>query len=127
MPSRDRDHQMACPVEGLLGMVVGKWKVSILWWLQQEAKRYTELQQALPGVTQKMLTQQLRELEHDGLVQRTVYPEVPSRVEYSLTKFGLGVKEALDKFGKFAYANEEEIEKTLQKSESKKSKSLYEK
>ena len=62
-----------------------------------------------------MLTQQLRELERDGLVQRTVYPEVPSRVEYSLTKFGFGVKEALDKFGKFAYANEEEIQKTLQK------------
>ncbi len=122
MPSRNRNHPMSCQVEGLLGMVGGKWKVSILWWLQQGTKRYTELQKLLPGVTQKMLTQQLRELERDSLVQRKVYSEVPSKVEYSLTDFGARLKKALDDLGKLAHSNEDEIEAS-QKSERKGKKS----
>lgn len=63
----------------------GKWKLEILWLLSQRVYRFNELRRAIPGVTQHMLTAQLRELEGDGLVQRTVYAEVPPRVEYRIT------------------------------------------
>ena len=119
MASRNRKHQMSCPVEGLLELVWGKWKVSILWWLQQGTKRFTELHRLLPGITQKMLTQQLRELEHHGLVRRKVYPEVPPKVEYSITDFGASLKEVLDHLGNWAEANAGKIERALKKSKGK--------
>jgi DNA-binding HxlR family transcriptional regulator len=63
----------------------GKWKLEILWVLSQRMHRFNELRRAIPGVTQHMLTAQLRELEQDGLVERTIHPEVPPRVEYRIT------------------------------------------
>lgn len=63
----------------------GKWKLEILWLLSQRMHRFNELRRAIPGVTQHMLTAQLRELESDGMVRRTVHPEVPPRVEYEIT------------------------------------------
>ena len=78
----------ACPAEVTLGVIGGRWKVLILYHLFDGVKRFSELQRALPGVTQKMLTQQLRELEGDGIVSRTVYPQVPPRVEYAMTPLG---------------------------------------
>jgi DNA-binding HxlR family transcriptional regulator len=108
---------MSCPVEGLLELIWGKWKVSILWWLQQRTMRFTELHRALPGITQKMLTQQLRELERHGLVSRKVYPEVPPKVEYSITDFGASLKEVLDHLGEWAENNSGEIKKAIRKSE----------
>jgi len=63
----------------------GKWKLEILWLLNQRVHRFNELRRAIPGVTQHMLTAQLRELERDGLVTRTVHPEIPPRVEYAIT------------------------------------------
>jgi DNA-binding HxlR family transcriptional regulator len=77
-----------CPMERLFDVIGGKWKVVIIWWLQDGPKRFSELRRSMPGVTQKMLTQQLRQLERDGLLSREVYPEVPPRVEYSLTPLG---------------------------------------
>jgi len=68
-----------------LGMITGKWKLEILWLLNQRMHRFGELRRALPGITQHMLTVQLRELESDGLVKRTIYAEVPPRVEYKIT------------------------------------------
>jgi len=77
-----------CPVEAALDVIGGKWKPLILWALGDEVMRFGELQKALPGVNTKMLTKQLRELEEDGVISRTVYPEVPPRVEYAITDFG---------------------------------------
>ncbi len=77
-----------CPVEVTLEIISGKWKCVILWWLRQGTKRFNELKLLIPGISQKVLTQQLRELEQDGLVQRDTYREAPPRVEYSLTPYG---------------------------------------
>lgn len=73
----------SCPVEAALDVVGGKWKVLILWWLHQRTYRFAELRRLIPGITEKMLTQHLRQLEADGIVHRQVYPTVPPKVEYS--------------------------------------------
>ena len=81
-----------CPAELTLRYIGGRWK-SVIWWhLKKDKKRFGELRKAIPKITQNMLTQQLRELERDGIVKRKVFPEVPLRVEYSLTDFGLTLK-----------------------------------
>jgi DNA-binding HxlR family transcriptional regulator len=71
-----------------LRVIGGKWKPLILWHINKNPVRFGELMRKMPGITQKMLTQQLRELEEDKLVIRTVYPEVPPRVEYILSEYG---------------------------------------
>jgi DNA-binding HxlR family transcriptional regulator len=84
-----------CPVEAALDVLGGKWKPLILWWLHQRTCRFSELRRLIPGITEKMLTQQLRELESDGIVHRRVFPVVPPKVEYSLTEHGRSLKRAL--------------------------------
>lgn len=79
---------VSCEVETTLQIIGGRWKVLIIRELLLGVRRFGELQRALPGVTQKMLTQQLREMEQDGIVHRKVYAEVPPKVEYSLTSLG---------------------------------------
>lgn len=91
-----------CPVEATLSVVGGKWKVIILWHLVNGTKRFNELQRSMPQITRKMLTQQLRELENDGLIIRTVYPQVPPKVEYSLSDYGktfIPVMESMAQWG----------------------------
>ncbi|HZQ25523.1 MAG TPA: helix-turn-helix domain-containing protein [Terriglobales bacterium] len=84
-----------CPVKLTTDIIGGKWKPLILFYLEGGRRRFSELQRLIPGMTKKMLTQHLRELEHDGIVHRKVYAEVPPRVEYSLTKHGESLKPIL--------------------------------
>ncbi len=87
---------LICPVDATLRLIGGKYKALILWHLIAGPLRYGELQRTIPQATAKMLTQQLRELERDGLLHRKVYPVVPPRVEYSLSAFGRSLKPLLD-------------------------------
>lgn len=86
------DFTMQDEMRRAFGMLSGKWKLEIMWLLRQRTLRFGELRKGIPGITQHMLTAQLRELEADGLVLRTVYAEVPPRVEYQTTTkaHGLG-------------------------------------
>lgn len=86
----------ACPVETTLMLIGDKWKVLILRGLIPGTKRFGELKKSIGGVSQKVLTAQLRDLEEKGLIQRTVYAEVPPRVEYSLTELGKSLSPILD-------------------------------
>lgn len=86
----------ACPVETTLTMISDKWKVLILRDLLTGTKRFGELKKSLTGVSQKVLTSQLREMEENSLVERKAYPEVPPRVEYSLTPLGRSLKPIMD-------------------------------
>lgn len=77
-----------CPIEATLNVIGGKWKPMILCLLAGETLRYNKIQQLIPEISPKMLTKQLRELEDDGLVLRKMYPQIPPKVEYSITDFG---------------------------------------
>ncbi|MEA3466380.1 MAG: helix-turn-helix domain-containing protein [Thermodesulfobacteriota bacterium] len=92
----DEKKEYRCTVAVTLEVIGGKWKSLILWHLKKNTLRFSQLQRRLGKVTQKMLTQQLRDLERDGLVYRQVYAEVPPRVEYSLTELGRSVIPILD-------------------------------
>ncbi|MCL2677786.1 MAG: helix-turn-helix transcriptional regulator [Clostridiales bacterium] len=85
-----------CPVVATLEMIGGKYKALILWHLTGETRRFGELRKLIPQATQKMLTQQLRELEEDNLIIRTVYPVVPPKVEYRLSALGESIKPVLE-------------------------------
>ncbi|GBR43967.1 winged helix-turn-helix transcriptional regulator [Neokomagataea thailandica] len=87
----DEHFTMQDEMRRAFSMLSGKWKLEIMWLLHQRIHRFGELRKAIPGITQHMLTAQLRELEADGLIFRTVYAEVPPRVEYKITAKALGL------------------------------------
>ncbi len=88
-----------CPVENALKLISGKWKPVIIYRLSLKTHRFGELQRSIPGVTQRILILQLRELERDGMVKRKVYAEVPPKVEYSLTPAAKDISPILTSFG----------------------------
>ena len=94
--------RLTCEVETTLRVIGGRWKVLIIRELMGGVKRFGELQRALGGITQKMLTQQLREMEHDGIIHREVYLQVPPKVEYSLTPLGESLKPIIDSMHEWA-------------------------
>lgn len=97
-----------CPAEQTLAAISGRWKLLVLRELDSGAKRFGELQRALEGITQKVLTQQLRELETDGLVHREVYPQVPPKVEYSLTALGESLHPVIQQMHHWGLEREED-------------------
>ena len=95
-PQTEKKELPACPVETTLMLIGDKWKVLILRDLLPGTKRFGELKKSIGTVSQKVLTAQLRDMERNGLVNRKVYPEVPPRVEYSLTELDQSLKPILD-------------------------------
>jgi DNA-binding HxlR family transcriptional regulator len=106
MVSRAEEYsKLTCEVETTLKVIGGRWKVLIIRELITGVKRFGELQRSLPGITQKMLTQQLREMEEDGIIHREVYPQIPPKVEYSLTPLGETLKPILYAMHEWAVQN----------------------
>ncbi|WP_138417678.1 winged helix-turn-helix transcriptional regulator [Aquibacillus sediminis] len=93
-----------CRVEDALSILVGKWKpIILLYLLRDGTQRFSELKRNVPGITQKMLTKHLRELEEEDIIERVVYPQVPPKVEYSITEYGRSLQpilEAMHEWGK---------------------------
>jgi DNA-binding HxlR family transcriptional regulator len=117
------DKPFNCEKELTLAVIGGKWKMLILWYLGKEGtKRFNELKSLMPGITQRMLVNQLRELEEDLIVHREVYPVVPPKVEYSLTEQGkslMPILESMYEWGKnymkaTAMKNEGEINESIE-------------
>ena len=92
---------LECPLTNAMNVIGGKWKIVILGHLLKKEKRFGELKRSIQGVTQKMLTQQLRELENDGIVHREIYKEIPPKVEYSLTDFGRSLEPIINQLWVF--------------------------
>ena len=84
-----------CPIEDTLNVIAGRWKILVLWWLQEGELRFGELRRRMPTITQKMLTQQLRQMETEGLVDREVFAQVPPKVIYRLTERGQSLRPVL--------------------------------
>lgn len=96
--------RLTCPVQRTVAMIADKYKVLVLDQLSDGPKRFAELQRELNGITPKVLTRQVRDLEADGLISRTMYPEMPPRVEYALTELGTSLRPILDNL--FTWATE---------------------
>ncbi|MBK1990825.1 helix-turn-helix transcriptional regulator [Sphaerospermopsis aphanizomenoides BCCUSP55] len=101
-----------CEVESTIKIIGGRWKVLIIRELISGVKRFGQLQRSLPGITQKMLTQQLRELEKDGIIHREIYAQIPPKVEYSLTPLGESIKPILYAMHEWAVKHLSEINRT---------------
>ena len=101
----------------IVGVVYDKWTVQVVVALSAGTRRYGEIQRELGEVTPKVLTATLRQLEHDGLVQRTVYPVVPPKVEYSLTALGRTLRDALDNLCEWALEHQTDVEEARKRFE----------
>jgi len=104
-----------CPVDAGLALMAGKWKPRILWKLYRyQTMRFDQLKRMLPDITDKMLTQQLRELEADGLIKRMVYPVVPPKVEYTFSAFGKTLEPVIAAIATWGETHEQEIRSHLE-------------
>lgn len=101
----DEDRRFVCPIEATLSLIEGKWKPLLIWRLKDRTMRFNQLASEMPKISPKMLTKQLRELEKDGLVERKMYPEIPPRVEYSLTDRAKSLMPVLESMGAWGAAN----------------------
>jgi DNA-binding HxlR family transcriptional regulator len=98
------------PVADVLAQIGGKWTIFIITALSHGPRRFSELKREIEGISQKMLTATLRDLERDGFVTRTVTPSIPPRVDYELTEMGLELREPLSAIGDWAHANRERVD-----------------
>ena len=94
-----------CDAQSVLRVLSGKWKLVLIWTLRDGPLRFSEVRDAVDGISEKVLAQQLRALEAAGLVERTAYPEVPPRVEYALADRGRDLKPVLDSLSAWAHAH----------------------
>ena len=99
----------SCPAELTLEFIEGRWKVIILWHLAQGVKRSFQLSQAITGISRRVLTQQLRQMERDGLVNREVFAQVPPRVDYSLTPLGESLMPIVEAMCEWARIHQDEL------------------
>jgi len=106
-----RMKETACPVGSAIDAFGGKWKPDIIYYLRQSPRRFNELRRLIPRVTQRMLTQQLRELERDGLVNRKQFMEIPPKVVYSLSDLGLSLVPVFDVLEEWGARNIKSIER----------------
>jgi DNA-binding HxlR family transcriptional regulator len=104
-----------CAITTTLSVIDGKWKAVILWHLIERMYRFNEIKHLIPDITHKVLTQQLRELEADGIIQRKVYAEVPPRVEYLLTAFGKTLIPVLNMMAQWGVEHEQDVAKAQPK------------
>jgi len=109
IPAAPPEGRTECPLRDILDRVGDKWSVLVVILLGDGKMRFSDLRRAIEGISQRMLTQTLRQLERDGLVSRTVYPSVPVRVEYELTALGRTLIEPLSALAGWAETNREEI------------------
>jgi len=109
MKRRNFTHRPGCAVEATLDLIDGKWKGVILFHLQLGTQRFGELRRRMPGITQRMLTKQLRALELDNLVIRKVYAEVPPRVEYTLSEIGESLRPVIDTLRKWGEGHQQRL------------------
>lgn len=107
---KEQSKKEICPAETTLAMMSGRWKLLIWRELFSGVKRFNQLQRSLTGITQKMLTQHLREMEADGLVHRKVYPEIPPKVEYSLTPTGESLQPLIEQMHEWGVQSQQQSE-----------------
>lgn len=103
--------EQKCPIGGSINIFGGKWKPEILYFLNQSPRRFNELRRLIPNVTQRMLTQQLRELQRDGVINRRQYLEIPPKVVYSMTDLGLSLIPIFNKLEQWNGKNMKKVEK----------------
>ncbi len=94
-----------CPITATIDIIGGKWKPVIIWLLIEQSKRFGELHQSIPGISLKVLSRQLKELETDGIITRKAFPEIPPRVEYSLSKKGRTLQDIMESPASWSRAN----------------------
>ncbi|HKU67743.1 MAG TPA: helix-turn-helix domain-containing protein [Candidatus Baltobacteraceae bacterium] len=112
LPSDAEVYQGNCPTRAILSRIADKWTTLIIGILaQHESRRFNELKRTIGGISQKMLTQTLRDLERDGLVKRTMYPEIPPRVEYALTPLGKTLCGPISALTQWAHDHIEEVKR----------------
>lgn len=116
-----KNHTFSCPVGKTLSIFAGRWKPEILWNLRGECMRFNQLQKSIGDVSQKMLTQQLRELERDGLIKRTQYLEIPPKVEYEYTDLAHSLSPVFDTLIEWGNEQDKSISKARNKYDKEKS------
>ncbi len=94
-----------CPIGATVDVIGGKWKPIIIWILMHESRRFGELHKSIPSIALKVLSRQLKELEADGIIIRKAYPEVPPRVEYSLSKKGESLRDIMERMAAWSASN----------------------
>lgn len=111
--SAGADPQLACPIGPVVDIVFSRWTTPILWSLHAHGRqRFVELQRRIDAITPKVLTQRLRQLERDGLVVRTYYPEVPPRVEYEISELGLSLAPLFAHLAEWAADNLDKVDRS---------------